>query len=146
MPTVSTYSHVHNFTRMHMTDSQDVIPSIYSYSPTRRFPTFPSDSPTILTPLGPWGEQQARRIELLTEASCSRRLSTSRWAASARWGWGGGELGQAQLRGEQGHSGSHHGPLPSLRMPQAGLGLCLQLPCHLAWNGAWMEGPQRWLP
>lgn len=25
MSTVSTYSHVHNFTQMHMTDSQDVI-------------------------------------------------------------------------------------------------------------------------
>lgn len=44
----------------------------------------------ILTPLGPWGEQQARRMELLTDASCSRRLSTSRWAASARWGGGRG--------------------------------------------------------
>lgn len=101
--------------------------SAYSYSPTWLFPTFPSGFPTILTPLGPWGEQQAKRIELLTEASCSRRLSTSRWAASARWG---GEWRQVRLRGEQGHAGSHPGLLPSPCTPQAGLGVCPQLPCH----------------
>lgn len=37
-----------------------------------------------LTPVVPVGEQQARRRELLTAASCSRKLSTSRCAASAR--------------------------------------------------------------
>lgn len=44
---------------------------------------FPS---SVLTPLDPCPGQQARPMELLTDASCSRRLSTSRWAASARWG------------------------------------------------------------
>lgn len=38
----------------------------------------------LLTPAAPCGEQQARRRELLTAASCSLRLSTSRCAASAR--------------------------------------------------------------
>lgn len=61
-------------------------PNSHSHPQTWPFPTFPSGSLSILTPLGPWGEQQAKRMELLTEASCSRRLSTSRWAASARWG------------------------------------------------------------
>lgn len=37
-----------------------------------------------LTPVVPVGEQQARRRELLTAASCSRKLSTSLCAASAR--------------------------------------------------------------
>ena len=37
-----------------------------------------------LTPAAPGGEQQARRRELFTAASCSRKLSTSLCAASAR--------------------------------------------------------------
>lgn len=68
-----------------------------------------------LTPAAPVGEQQARRRELFTAASCSRKLSTSLCAASARCKRAERVSGQATVS------------RPTLQRAELGSGTCAHL-------------------